>query len=264
MPQVARNGEPTGGEIRRAAEDRTSGAAEIARRAAEALAALPRDRVEEAIRTLVRGHPSMAPLWRLGSAVLSSNDHAAVAAGFARQVRAERDAVAAHARSVLTGPLITLSYSSTLVAAVAAAGGPARCARSDPGGEGVVTAERLRERGVDAEVIDDQGAMNAAAEGLTVVTGADAVGPGGIVNKWKTRSLATAGLSGGGSYVVAGRTKFLAADLPASKPIFERTPPHLFTGIITEEGVLTPEEAERAASAHPLHPALRDLLDTFG
>ncbi|HWC32813.1 MAG TPA: hypothetical protein VG709_06765, partial [Actinomycetota bacterium] len=50
--------------LRDAAGDARSGAAEIARRAAEALAALPRDDVPGAVATLVRAHPSMAPLWR--------------------------------------------------------------------------------------------------------------------------------------------------------------------------------------------------------
>ncbi|MGH2739934.1 MAG: hypothetical protein ACRDH6_05565, partial [Actinomycetota bacterium] len=78
------------GEVRASAEDRTSGAAEIARRAAEALAALPRNDLEEAVRTLVRGHPSMAPLWRLGSEVLASDDHAHAAGRFAARLVAEQ------------------------------------------------------------------------------------------------------------------------------------------------------------------------------
>jgi translation initiation factor 2B subunit (eIF-2B alpha/beta/delta family) len=264
MPEVAGDRDEGWVEIRRAAEDRASGAAEIARRAASALSSLPRSDLEEAVRTLVRGHPSMAPLWRLGSAVLSSGDHSAAAADFAGTVLAEREAVAGRARSVLAGPVVTLSYSSTLVAAVAAAGGPARCAVSQPGGEGAVTAERLRGRGVEAEAVDDATALDAATGGVTVVTGADAIGPGGVVNKFLTRAMATGATGGGGAcYAVAGGSKFLAADLPAPKP-FERTPLSLFTAILTEEGLLGREEAARWALAHPLHPALVDLLAPLG
>jgi translation initiation factor 2B subunit (eIF-2B alpha/beta/delta family) len=263
MPEVTEERDETWGEIERAAEDRASGAAEIARRAAAALASLPRADVEEAVRTLVGSHPSMAPLWRLGSLVLSSADPAEAAITFAGAILAERDLVASAAAGVLRGPVLTHSYSSTLVAAVAAARVAAVCARSEPGGEGAVTAERLRERGAPAELLSDPEAV-VAAKDRALVVGADAVGPGGLVNKLGTRALAEAARAGGAErYAVAGGSKLLGADLPAPHP-FERTPLDLFTGVITEEGVLGPGEAAQAASAHPLHPALRDILAQMG
>jgi hypothetical protein len=259
MPDVTGERDGTWDELRGAAEDRGSGAAEIARRAAAALAALPGTDIGDAVRTLVQAHPSMAPLWRLGSLELSSADHAGAAISFAEVILAERDAVASQAARVLRGPVVTHSYSSTLVAALARAGVPALCARSEPGGEGTITAERLLDRGVRAEVVSDPDAEVAATD-RTLVVGADAVGPGGLVNKVGTRALAEAARSAGvDRYAVAGGTKLVGTDLPAPHP-FERTPLHLFTAVITEEGVLPPEEAARAASAHPLHPALRDLL----
>jgi translation initiation factor 2B subunit (eIF-2B alpha/beta/delta family) len=260
MPDVTGDRDAAWLDIRRASADRESGAAEIARRAATTLAGLPRDDLLEAVSSLVEGHPSMAPLWRLASAVLSAEDHAEAAAAFAQEVLAERDAVASEAAGVLRGPVVTHSYSSTLVAAVAAAGVPALCALSEPGGEGVATARHLRERGGEAEVVTDIEAVRAVKDGRTVVTGADAVGPGGVVNKVGTRALAEAGRDGGADrYVVAGGSKLLAPDLPAPHP-FERIPLDLFTGVITEDGIFGPAPAARSASAHPLHPALRDVL----
>jgi translation initiation factor 2B subunit (eIF-2B alpha/beta/delta family) len=246
--------------VRRAAADRESGAAEIARRAAASLAALPASDLLDAVRTLVQGHPSMAPLWRLGHAVLSSADHAGAAAAFASGVAGERDAVAAAAAPLAHGEVVTHSYSSTLVATVVAAGATARCARSDPGGEGELTAARLAAGGATATVIEDEDAIGAVRRGRTVVTGADAVGPGGLVNKVGTRRLAEAARDGGGRcIVVAGGTKFLAADLPAPLP-FERVPLALATAIVTEEGPLAADGAAALASRFAVHPALADLL----
>jgi translation initiation factor 2B subunit (eIF-2B alpha/beta/delta family) len=247
-------------DLRRTAEDTESGAAEIARRAAATLAALPPSDLVEAVRTLVRGHPPMAPLWRLGHAVLSADDHVAAAAAFAARLAGERAAVAAASAPVLGAEVVTHSYSSTLVAAVAAAGATASCARSEPGGEGRLTAERLTALGVAAHEVDDRDALRAAAEGTTVVTGADAVGPGGVVNKVGTRALAEAARGGGGRCIaVAGGSKLVAADLPAWPP-FERVPFGLFTLLLTQDGALTPSDAPRVAARFEVHPALADLL----
>jgi translation initiation factor 2B subunit (eIF-2B alpha/beta/delta family) len=256
MPHV-----PAGWEdVRRLAENAESGAADIARRAAEAIAALPRSDVVEAVRALVRGHPAMAPLWRLGDAVLSADDHAAAARRFAASLRAEADAVAAAAVGVLPDEVVTHSFSGTLVAAVAAAGTRARCARSNPGGEGRLTVERLRRRGVDAVLVEDAQAVAAAAGGTAVLVGADALGPGGVVNKVGTGALAEAARSGGTSaFVVAGSSKLIGADLPAPPP-FERVPMEGFGAVIGERGVLDPGDVVRAAAEHAPHPALRDLV----
>jgi translation initiation factor 2B subunit (eIF-2B alpha/beta/delta family) len=256
MPHV-----PDGWEdVHALARDAESGAAEIARRAAVALSALPRSDLGEAVRALLRGHPSMAPLWRLGDVALSADDHTAAAWRFARDLRVETDAVSAAAGAVLPSEVVTLSFSSTLVAAVAAAGAVTRCARSDPGGEGVVTVERLRARGVDARLVEDAEAIAAAARGTAVVVGADAVGPGGVVNKVGTRALAEASRRGGApAYVVAGSSKLLAADLPAPTP-FERTPLDLITAVIGEDGPVNPAGAARLAASHRVAAALMDLL----
>jgi translation initiation factor 2B subunit (eIF-2B alpha/beta/delta family) len=256
MPDVGAEWEA----VRRAAADRESGAAEIARRAAEALAALPPSDLVGAVRVLVRGHLSMAPLWRLGSLVISSADHAAAAAAFASGLAGERDAVATAVAPLLREEVVTHSYSSTVVAAVAAAGVAARCARSEPGGEGHLTAERLAAAGARARVVEDEDAVRTAGDGRTVVTGADAVGPGGVVNKVGTRRLAEATRSGGGRcLVIAGGSKLLAADLPAPHP-FERVPLGLVTAVVTEDGALEPEVAAARASGFEVHPALADLL----
>jgi hypothetical protein len=247
--------------VQGAAADLRSGAAEIALRAAEALAALPPSDLPDAVRTLLGGHPSMAPLWRLGTEVLTGTDHRDAAAGFARRILAERDAVAEAAAPLLGHPVLVLhSYSSALAAAVSRTGARALCARSEPGGEGSVMALRLQAAGLRAELVEDEDALSAARAGAPVVTGADAVGPGGVVNKVRTAALAeAAGTGGGGCFALAGGSKLVAADLPAPQP-FERIPMHLFWRVVTEEGALEPRAAAAEAARFPLHPLLAELL----
>ncbi|HEV3473825.1 MAG TPA: hypothetical protein VG602_00425, partial [Actinomycetota bacterium] len=152
------------------------------------------------------------------------------------------------------------SYSSTLVAAVAAADVLALCAESQPGGEGAITAERLRALGRQARVINDREAVRAARTGRMVVTGADAVGPGGVVNKVGTRALADAAAHRDTPcFAVAGSSKFLGVDLPAAPP-FERTPLSLFTAVLTEEGPKDSDAAAASARRFALHRELEDLV----
>ena len=203
----------------------------------------------------------MAPMWRLGTAVLRAADHREAAGAFARRVLAERDAVAATAGPLFRSPaLVVHSYSSTVIAAVARTGVRALCARSEPGGEGTATAGRLRQTGLAAEVVEDEEAVAAARAGTPVVVGADAVGPGGVVNKVRTGVLAEAARSGGGGcYVLAGSSKLLSVDVPAPEP-FERVPLPGFAAIVTEDAVLDAAAADQAASRHTPHPDLAVLL----
>lgn len=257
MPPMPDAREAAWRDVRQAAADRSSGAVQIARRAALALAALPASDLLEAVRALVSGHPSMAPLWRLGAEVLDADDHREAAARFARRLVGEREAVAGQAARLLDGPVVTLSWSSTLVAAIELAGVTVACARSEPGGEGETTARYLRHGDVKATLVEDQGALRLANSGRTVVVGADAIGPGGVVNKVLTRALAEAAhRAGGRCYSLAGSSKLIGADLPAPPP-FERTPLDILT-VVTERGPL--DDAASAALRHPVPETLAGLL----
>jgi hypothetical protein len=245
--------------IREVASDRRAGAAEIVRRAAEALAALPRRDVEEAVLALIRGQPAMAPVWRLGSEVLASSDHVAAAVEFASRVVSERDEVARHAATLLPSLVVVHSFSGTAIAAVAAARARAICSLSEPGGEGKTTVARLTVLGVDARLVTDEEALLAAAK-AAVVVGADAVGPEGVVNKVGTLRLAEAARRASTPcYALSGESKLIGADLPAPHP-FERTALDLFTSVITQEGALSATQAAGRAGRVELHPLLEDLL----
>lgn len=241
------------------ARDSRSGADEIALRAAEALAALPASDLPRAVEALVRGHPSMAPLWRLGSDVLGAEDHAEGARAFAEHLVRERERLPeVAAKAVGTAEAIVVhSWSSSVILAAAALKIPVLCGRSEPGGEGQATAGRLRELGVGAKVVDDRDAL-AAARDHPVLVGADAVGPGGVINKVGTAALARG--AGDGCHVVTLTTKLVAVDLPVVEP-FERVPLDAFTSIVTEEG---PHDAGGIdPTRFPLHPKLARFLATL-
>src|SRR5436190_6321887 len=100
-----------------AARDESSGAAEIARAAAQALSSLDPARVPEAVEALVRGHPSMAPLWRLGTQALAAADHRQGVRRFLDIL--DRDAEASRVLAeVLPSTVLTISWSSAVTEAL--------------------------------------------------------------------------------------------------------------------------------------------------
>lgn len=259
-------------EIRR---DNRSGAAELARRAAEELARWAAGRSAEelrvAVRELVRAQPRMAPMLHLASAVLAdpaqavlacrqyvvqSASWAEAAAGHAAALIAEGDAVATHSRS------------STVLAALkrAAAEGKrftALVTESRPLGEGVRLARELAAEGIAVRLFTDAAVGAIASEACVVLVGADAVTQEGVVNKAGTRALALAARECAVAvYALATSDKFVPAELelppeplrdpdeilPGAPPgievvnrYFESTPLDLFTGLVTEDGVLKPD-----------------------
>jgi len=238
--------------IRRAAADRTSGASQIARDSAMAIVHLPPERAPEAVRLLVRGHPEMGPLWRLATDILSADRPDEGAQRFLAALEAD-DRAAEVLAPALPPWLLTISYSSAVLATVARARVRLlSCMRSDPGGEGVRTAE---EASVRAQVIEDNEALRLVPAGAVVV-GVDAITPSFVVNKVKTKALAeAAGLKRIPVYAVAGGTKFVAVELPVESP-FERVPLELFTAVATPDGLLDPDDARAHAALAEVHPEL--------
>jgi translation initiation factor 2B subunit (eIF-2B alpha/beta/delta family) len=243
--------------LSRIAADRQSGASQIARAAAEALGMLKRPDVHAAIRLLVTGHPTMAPVWRLGTDVLSSGDPLTGATTFLRRVKSDGEAAAALAPE-LPRSLLTISFSSSVVETARRASVKLLvCMRSDPGGEGEQMA--LAVHPLPAQVMEDEIAIQ-LIPAEAVVVGADAVTPFGLINKVKTRALAQAARGKDvPRYVVAGETKFVSAALPVERP-FEIVPLVLFTAIATPAGLLSPAEAAELAAGARLHPELEPLV----
>ncbi len=247
------------GRIEGIAEDRQSGAAEIARAAAGAIADLSPDSVRAAVEALLRGHPSMAPLWRLASEVMAGPDPSMAAERFLGHLDAD-GRTSVRLAEILPDRVITMSYSSTLIEALRIRR-PAQvvCMRSDPGGEGARLAEAVRDGAAIVKVLDDSEVLR-DLPGDAAVTGADAVSPLGVINKVKTRALAEACRAWGiACYAAAGLTKFVAKRLPVVE-LFEETPLAVFAAVVTPMGPLSAHVARSYAAQSVLHPDLNPLF----
>jgi hypothetical protein len=254
-------------EVRAVACDRRSGAAQLAHRAASALSILGSSELLDALGVLLAGHPSMAPLWRLGTLLLGSSDHPAAARGFVEELDRETEAVAAVAAAALGPRVVTISYASMVIAAVAHRGTTGSlsvlCSRSEPEGEGAATADALRGHGIDARVVSDAEALERVPGVDAVVTGADAVTPGGVVNKAGTRALAAAARRAGVAWIVlAGEPKLVGAEVPVVAP-FERTPIGLAGAVVAGGRLLPPRQASALAASRRLDPRLVALMDAL-
>ncbi len=124
---------------------------------------------------------------------------------------------------------------------------PARviCTVSDPVGEGRAFSEELRDEGLNVDLVEDAEAPAALDDATLFLLGADTVFlDGTLCNKIGTTALAEAAAARGKPVVVACEIVKLAPidaasapELsPAERALFELTPPHLITEIITEEG----------------------------
>lgn len=277
--------------------DRTSGAAALARRAADAvlraapeLARLaPEQRFPiliEIARRLVLAQPAMAPLVNLADVLLRRADVIEDAArDFLTRLDTALDKVARHGAALIADGASILTHSSSQAVLdallVARAGGKRLCVyatESRPQGEGVCLARRLAEAGIDVRLIVDAAVYARLAGCCLALTGADSISAAGVVNKTGTSLVALAARARGKPfYVLCGSEKFLPAGyrpppepakpaaeiLPEALPnvavenfYFETTPLELVSGVVTEEGLLDPEQIRGRLGTRTLHPAL--------
>lgn len=256
--------------------DSTSGATAIVLRAADlVLAAVPAGDAVEVAAACARAQPSMAGLHALAGLVRGPGSHEEAVGRFRERVRRAPAAIARHASELLllgiertsgVNPalrLVTCSSSAAVEAAVRSAARDAAvtlcCAESRPRLEGRELARRLAADGVGVELFSDAAIAAALDDADAVLVGADAVGPGFLINKVGTAGLcAMASVRGVPVYVLAGREKVLS-DADAGKvqlaeagadevwpeapravrvrnPYFERVPAALVSMLITDTG----------------------------
>jgi len=293
--------------------DSRSGAVELANRAALLLKEFcdttiaAGERFESELtslcRTLIGAQPGMAPLVNLCNEVM----RAAVEPGvvhlqgrpqLATPAQAASNAalrfyafLAHHPRRIANemlpyihsgSLLLTHSSSATVLAALLRAHEAGKrfgvvCTESRPLYEGVHMARRLAEAGIGVEVIADAAAAMFIYGFYTLLIGADAITPDGVINKVGTLGLALATRSAGVPvYCLAGSEKFLpagaevkieekdpteivpgTANMHGFNIYFDQTPLELITKFFTEDGVLTPAGVRGKLSDVTLHPALR-------
>jgi len=169
--------------------------------------------------------------------------------------------------------IMTHSYSSTVVAMLKAAFAEhgnveVITTRSGPGGSGEVTARELGLYGMPVTFIDDTAIGLYLSTVNKVVVGADRIcADGKVVNSVGTYQLALAGKKASiPFYVLCETLKFdprvsggevdleekepseviepgrLPPEVRVKNPHFDITPLELITGVVTENGLLTPEE----------------------
>ena len=153
------------------------------------------------------------------------------------------------------------------------------CFESRPLSEGRMLARALSEAGVAVTYAVDAAMHVLASTCHVVVLGADSIGDRGVVNKIGSAALAHAARAANVPvYVLADETKILPSEVPqplddhrpadevwAAPPpgvsawnhYFETVPLDLVTGVVTESGVLRPDELEHVRSGMDLPGWLR-------
>jgi hypothetical protein len=262
-----------------AAADRRGGALEVAATALDGLLEVAADppRLEQAVGVLLAGQPAMAPIWHLARAARGPDPQAALAA-LRRHLDTDADAAVTAATAWLhhrlagdPGAVATVSHSSLVARVLTAnlapeAEGPVagriegpvagRVAgqvegRGEGRGEGRVTPPSSGLSGVPrwGSVADGwaAGPSLSTAPGAPVVglVGADAIGPGAVLNAAGTGELA-ARLP---TLVVATAIKLVPAEVfgRLGGPGFETVPLETVAAVVVGAEVLSPAEAGRRA-----------------
>jgi len=248
------------------ASDRESGATRLAERTLRAFDLLASSGradpavVRELAHRLQEAQPAMASVRnvaRLGAKVLveAPRDWPAFRESMGRQLEEGRRLAARNFVNLLEGPatILTLSRSANVFECLALAHGKGLIQEvfvleSRPLREGAEFAKDLRAAGVRASAIADE-AAGACVGGATLgLAGADTVlADGSIVNRAGTHALAALCRAAGKPFYVVCETFKIGTNPPAPSPLFDLTPAVLVTGIVTERGVLLPQQVRSTA-----------------
>lgn len=302
-------GRPMSDDIRRIRADSLSGASELMESGAAVLrrhaAASKARSLTSFISSLARAsldlagaQPAMAPFVHLANAALRAAEDADDLAAARRDVplaieafavaaAAERVAAARAAAGIVGDGDVVLAYSrsSTVETALLNAAAEGRrftvlCPEARPAMEGRVLAARLAKARIPVTAIVDAAAFSLIPTVDSVLVGADALVPVGLINKIGTSAMAlVAHAAEVPVYCIAGSTKMLPSaalidphregerladeweDCPAGVRILDRyydlTRLDAIEGFVTEEGILSPEELRNRLRSIRLHKSLR-------
>ena len=230
--------------------------------------------IPEIAQALIEAQPSMAPIYNLVRRVVASPDVKTACTEFLDSMEQGATRVAEIAATLIEDGMtvMTHSFSSTLLAAFREAHQSGRnftviCPESRPVCEGIALAASLGMSGIGARVIADAAAYRLLPTAQIVWVGADAISLQGVSNKTGTALIALAARElGVPFYVLCSSDKFLPAsyspppegpknpaeildrELPHVTAInyyFDLTPLSCVSGIVTEDGILAPDELKR-------------------
>ena len=270
--------------------DRASGAAKQTVRAARLLVECARHTPQdlpEIVGALTDAQPTTGPIFNLAALALHSPDVPAVCHDFLDAMERNAARVAERAAALVSDgdTVMTHSFSSTILTALREVSWGGRrlsviCPESRPICEGIAMAASLGMSGIPVSLIADAAMHHVLPEVQLVLVGADAASPRGIFNKTGTSLLALAARElGVRVYALCSSDKFLPRSynppkeaLKDPRELLERDLPHVtvanyhfdvtpldyFSGIVTEEGILTPAELRKrfVAKHTPSEPAL--------
>ena len=248
--------------------DNTSGSTALTRKAAEALSLS--DEPRETARALIAAQPTMASIVNLAKSSLSPLE-------FADAFMSHGQAAIRHAAELIRDgqTVLTHSFSSAVMEALLAAHRLGRrfeaiCLESRPICEGHGLAKELGANGIPVTLLVDAAMLSALERSALVLVGADSVSASGVINKTGTAGLAALAASAGVPfYVICTSEKVLPANyaLPDELPkpaaelgvapeepirtenlYFDCTPLDGVTGIITEDGMVSPKDFIRGSS----------------
>ncbi len=236
-------------------------------------------------RRLLQAQPSMAPLLNLVNTLWLALEGTRKrvtpevieeeACNFLARMQAASEQVAKRGAGLLqrAETVLTYSYSSTilntfLLTRRQGVRFSVLCSEGRPGGEGRNLAKLLAAKGIPVTLVVDAALPGLVHQADLCLVGADAVQTAGVINKVGTYALALAAhVKQVPSYVLCDTQKFLPKPLErffrirGEKPgeiwrrppkavtvinrLFEPTPLQLLTGVISEEGLLPPEEVRK-------------------
>jgi translation initiation factor 2B subunit (eIF-2B alpha/beta/delta family) len=254
-------------------DDREHGASWMARRAVETLLEVSREPAEntdslveglvEASRELSETRPGVGAIaGATGRILAAANAHRYLDIDELRRLIDEEGqglldgrrragaSIAIQLHDRLEGSVVVTHSASATVREALLHTPPARviCTVSEPVAEGRAFSEELRGEGVKVELVEDRDAPGALEEATLLLLGADTVfRDGTLCNKIGTTALAEAAAAKDIPVVVACEIIKLAPIDAAAAPemneaeraLFELTPPHLITEIVTEEGAVS-------------------------
>lgn len=159
------------------------------------------------------------------------------------------------------------------------------CSESRPKNEGINLAKTLTNKGISVSLMTDAGLFSHINKTKTVLIGADAITDKGIVNKIGSKPLIHHATSYGievyalcishkklpFNYQLVNESRKPANEIYSQKNnkiniiniYFDTTPLELFTGVITEHGICSPQEIRDQLHKKSLHPLLNKQRKTM-
>ena len=219
-----------------------------------------------AVREALASNPTMASIYNVTYIASKLSDDREALINAMRRLKdyfkSAKELVAKNAVGIISGNVMTISYSSTVLAVLTKVKdelGKVYVMISEPGGEGIIMVRRLRELGINAVPIHDTLIARYVTHVDNVVIGADAIGRDGcVINKVGSYTLALlANQVGIDTYVTTEIIKYhpekpchnieiLSREFTIQnygtikEPVFEEVPPILIRKVITDQGTTPP------------------------